>query len=80
MNPDVYDQLNMHSQEEVHISSQSDYKNRNRSLSDENRRKQCNAFPFGGYSNDNAAFFEGDRFINYRGTEDVEMHEEFETK
>jgi|TARA_B110000285_G_C15120077_1_gene616559 hypothetical protein len=25
-------------------------------------------------------FFEGDRFINYRGNDDVEMHEEFETK
>lgn len=25
-------------------------------------------------------FFEGDRFINFRGNDDVEMHEEFETK
>lgn len=78
MNPDVYDQLNM-GEHDVHISNQSDYKHRNRSLSDETRRRS-NAFQIGCCSNNNAPFFEGDRFINFRGNDDVEMHEEFETK
>lgn len=53
---------------------------RQRSLSNDYRRKDnfrsfCSASDHSGSSK-----FEGDRFINFRGNDDIDMHQEFQTK
>lgn len=58
--------------------------NRQRSLSNDHRQHQrdIRSFCSGGSASDHSSSsrFEGDRFINFRGNDDVDMHQEFVTK
>lgn len=53
---------------------------RQRSLSNDHRHRK-NAGSFCSASDySNSSKFEGDRFINFRGNDDIDMQQEFETK